>query len=360
MEDQPVDIDANTLAAIVQNLSDRVRKGYVLPDVAEKICARLQRGLDENEYADITEGRFLAGKYLAWALTHHMQKVSQDEHLWVKWHRTPLPEHEGQLHQDPGWIAAQRQRAALDNYGFHRVERLPGNVGYADIRSFHRPEWGGDTATAAMNFLAETLALIIDLRRCPGGHPDMVVLVCSYLFGPEPVHLNSIYWRDDDITQQYWTLRDVPGKRFGDKPVYVLTSKETFSGGEEFAYSLQARQRATVVGEPTDGGAHASAYYRLHPHFEASIPVGRAINPVTNDNWQGQGVIPDVKAAREQALKVAYRLALEAVLQSIGQPTSMPPQGLLQEAERALGNMASGGTQPNDDGLAADLESTRL
>jgi hypothetical protein len=331
-------MDTSTLARIVQNLSDRVRDTYVLPDIAEKVCARLQRGLDGGEYADITEGKFLAGKYLAWALTMHLQEVSQDEHLWVKWLRTPLPDHGGPFHQNEERSAEQRLEAALENYGFHKLERLPGNVGYVDIRKFYRAAWGADTAVAAMNLLADTLALIIDLRRCPGGHPDMIALVSTYLFGKEPVHLNSIYWRDDDVTQQYWTLPHVPGRRFGDKPVYVLTSKETFSGAEEFAYNLQARQRATVVGEQTDGGAHAAAYYRLHPHFEASIPVGRAINPVTEDNWQGRGVVPDVKAPREQALEVAYRLALQAVIERIGQPGPGPQPELLKEAQAALGS----------------------
>ena len=134
----------------------------------------------------------------------------------------------------------------------------------------------------------------------------MIALVCSYLFGEEPLHLDSIYWRDEDITQQYWTLPYVPGKRFGDKPVYVLVSKVTFSGGEEFAYILKTRKRATLIGEKTDGGAHPGASYRLHPHFEAFIPIGCTINPVTGTNWEGSGVTPDISIAQEQAFKAAY------------------------------------------------------
>ena len=164
----------------------------------------------------------------------------------------------------------------------------------------------------------------------------MVALILSYLFGEEPVHLNSMYWRDDDITQQYWTLPHVPGKRFGDKPVYVLIGRKTFSGGEEFAYDLQTRQRATLVGEKTDGGAHPGTSYRLHPHFEAFIPIGRAINPVTGDNWERTGVVPDVPIPAEQALNTAYRLALESVIEGIGEPSSSPLRALLKEAQTAL------------------------
>ena len=156
------------------------------------------------------------------------------------------------------------------------------------------------------------------------------------MFGKAPIHLSSIYWRDEDITQQYWTLPDVPGKHFVDEPVYVLTSKVTFSAGEEFAYDLQALERATVVGEKTDGGAHPGASYRLHPHFEAFIPIGRVINPITGTNWEGCGITPDTVVPAEKALEVAYRLALKSIIESLGQPASEPTRQLLKEAQEAL------------------------
>jgi hypothetical protein len=335
-KEEPMDtsqlvIDATIHTEIVQSLSEKLTAYYVFPDIAEQICIRLQEHLEDGEYTEFTEGEFLA-----LALTVHMQKVSQDEHLWVRWHPEPLPDHEGPLRHDQEWMDERRQEAELDNYGLHKVERLPGNVGYLDVRKFYRAEWGGDTAVAAINFLANAQALIIDLRKCLGGYPGMTALISSYLFGEEPVHLNSIYWREEDGTQQYWTLPYVPGKRFGDKPVYVLTSKDTFSGGEEFAYNLKTRQRATLVGETTGGGAHPGASYRLHPHLEAFIHIGRAINPVTNENWEGSGVVPDIPVSQEQALEVAYRLALKSIIESIGQPASGPFSLLLKEAQAAL------------------------
>jgi hypothetical protein len=330
-------IDATTHAHLVQCLSEKLRANYVFPDIAEDICARLQKHLDDGDYAGITEGEFLA-----FALTHHMQEVNGDEHLWVRWHAEPLPDHGGQLRHNKDWSTEHHLEAELDNYGLHKVERLPGNIGYLEIQYLHRPAWGGDTAIAAMCYVANASALIIDLRGCTGGYPGMVALILSYLFGEEPVHLNSIYWRDEDFTQQYWTLPHVPGKRFGEKPVYVLISRDTFSGGEEFAYNLQARQRATLIGERTDGGAHPGASYRLHPHFEAFIPVGRAINPITGGNWERTGVVPDVPVLAEQAFNTAYRLALETVIDDIGEPACGPLGVLLQEARQALAELVSG------------------
>jgi len=120
-----------------------------------------------------------------------------------------------------------------------------------------------------MNFLANTDALIIDLRRNGGGEPAMVALISSYLFGPEPVHLNDLYFRPDDSTHQWWTLPYVPGKRYGDKKeVYVLTSKRTFSAAEEFTYNLKNLKRATIIGETTEA-------VRIRAVLDASTSTSR-------------------------------------------------------------------------------------
>jgi hypothetical protein len=324
-------IDSSTRDKIFHNLIKKLRAYYVYPEIAEEICIELQMHIDEGEYDDITDGEFLA-----FALTTHIQEVSKDKHLWVRWHPDSLPDHEGPMYVSQEWQDESRQQAKLDNYGFHKVERLPGNVGYIDIWEFYKASWGGSSAVAAMTLLTNTSALIIDLRNCRGGDPEMVALISSYLFGEDPVHLNSLYWREDDVTQQYWTLSFVPGERFVDKPVYVLTSKDTFSGGEEFAYNLKALQRATLIGEVTGGGAHPGSSYRLSTHFEVFIPNGRAINPITGTNWEGVGVTPDIQISQKQALKVAYRMALGSIIESLNDGLSRPLSQLKEEAVIAL------------------------
>ena len=203
------------------------------------------------------------------------------------------------------------------NFGFERLERLPGNIGYMDLRGFTPAEFGRETVAAAFNFLANTDSLIIDLRKNGGGDPEMVQLICSYLFEGQPVHLNSLYWREGNRTQEFWTLKDVPGKRYAGKEVYVLTSGYTFSGAEEFSYNLKNLKRATIVGETTGGGAHPGGGHRLSQHFGAFIPTGRAINPITKTNWEGTGVEPDVKVAADLALKTAHVAALRKGLTNV-------------------------------------------
>jgi C-terminal processing protease CtpA/Prc len=335
MDNNPIVIDPNTQIEVIRSLADKLKAYYIYPDIAENIHSQLNKHLEQGNYSDITEGDLFA-----LALTLHMQEVNHDEHLWVRWHQEPLPEDDDFRHNRL-WQEERLLEARRDNFGIYKVERLPGNIGYLDIRYFHRAAWGGDTVTAAMNFLANVSALIIDLRKCTGGYPAMICLIISYFFGEEPIHISSIYWRDDDITQQYWTLPYIPGKRLGDIPIYVLTSKHTFSGGEGFASILQSRKRATVIGEKTDGGAHPGASYRLHPHFEAFIPIGRGIDPVTGKDLEGIGVIPNIIMPQEHAFLAAYNRALVEVLGSLGESPAGSCKALAKEAQMALNDLES-------------------
>jgi retinol-binding protein 3 len=178
------------------------------------------------------------------------------------------------------------------------------------VRSFGFPSRGYDAAVAAMSFVSETDALIVDIRHNGGGDPDMVASLSSYLFA-EPVHLNDLYFRPENTTRQFWTLAGVPGKRYLDRDIYVLTSKQTGSAAEEFAYNLKNLKRATIVGEVTWGGANPGGTVRLNDHFAAFVPSGRAINPISKTNWEGVGVKPDLEAPAEDALRLVQVKILE-------------------------------------------------
>jgi tetratricopeptide (TPR) repeat protein len=191
-----------------------------------------------------------------------------------------------------------------ENYGFQKIEVLEGNIGYVDFRYFASPVKATDRVVAAMSFLKYTDAIIYDLRKNGGGNPEMIQLMCSYLFDKK-IHLNSLYWRDGDRIVEYWTLDQIEGVRLPDIPVYVLTSHYTFSGAEEFTYNLKTRKRATIIGETTGGGANPGGMFPITKNFGMFIPEGRAINPVTGTNWEGTGVEPDIKVAADSALSVA-------------------------------------------------------
>jgi C-terminal processing protease CtpA/Prc len=200
------------------------------------------------------------------------------------------------------------------------VEILAGNIGYLDLRFFANPTYGGTTATAAMAVLANTDAIIIDLRQNGGGEPGMVQLLCSYFFEPEPVLINSLYWRKSETTQQFWTLPYLPGMRLPTTPVYVLISPRTGSAAEEFAYNLQTQNRATLLGQKTVGAANPGDGFKLVHGFEMFISTGAAVNPITKTNWEGQGVQPDLEVPAEEALVVAQMTALQRLLDDAGDP----------------------------------------
>lgn len=304
-------LTAEEKAKVIDGVLKNLNEAYVFPETAKKMESALRERHKKGEYDAVADGKAFAD-----ALTDHLRAVSKDGHLRVSYSEKPLPAEASGGPQGPP-LGEERARIRQDmgrfNYGFEKVERLPGNVGYLNLRGFFPPDMAGETCAAAMTFLAHTNALILDLRYNGGGEPAMVALVCSYLFDEgEEVHLNDIYDRPEDATRQYWTLPSVPGKRLGRRPdVYVLTSKRTFSGAEECAYNLKNTKRATIIGETTGGGAHPGGPRRVNDHFSVWVPTGRAISPVTKTNWEGTGVTPDVAVPADQALKAAHKMALE-------------------------------------------------
>ncbi|MBE7380451.1 MAG: S41 family peptidase [Leptolyngbya sp. SIO1E4] len=295
------------LEAVIETLNQ-----YVFPDVATQLQQDIQQRCQDHGYQDIT-----GSEQLAHVLTGQLQALSGDRQLTVHFSPQPLPELSPNQMPSPESMAAEKHRSSLRNFDINRVERLKGNVGYLELYGFEPPDFSGDVLAAAMTFVAQTQALIIDLRHNRGGSPAMVALLCSYLLPVHPpVHLNDVYWRPDDTTRQWWTVAHLPAPRYGHKPVYVLTSQDTFSAAEEFAYNLQVLKRATIIGEHTPGGANPGQGYRLSDHFWMFMPTGRAINPVTGSNWAKTGVIPDVKVPSELSLLTAHVMALNHLLET--------------------------------------------
>jgi Peptidase family S41/N-terminal domain of Peptidase_S41 in eukaryotic IRBP len=295
---------------IVTRALELLRANYVFPEQAEQAATAIEARLEAGEYDDLDEIT------LTERLTSQLQEVTGDKHLRVRLGGGPGPRRDGPRAEPekPPDREKMRQIGRMDNFGIRRVERLDGNVGYIDLRRMAMAANAGPAITAAMELVAGTYALIIDMRRNGGGAPDGVVFWCSYLFDERPTHLNDIFHADTGETRQFWALPYVPGTRYTDKPVYVLTSHRTFSGGEDLCYTLQALGRAEVIGETTGGGAHPTRGFPISAAVHIGVPFARSINPVTGTNWQGTGVVPDVAVPEEQAHDVAYAKALEHVL----------------------------------------------
>ena len=305
-------IDKAEKKEVVEAVSKQLVEKYVFPELAQKMADKIKKNLKKGKYKKTNNALEFSD-----LLTQDLVSVSHDKHIRVMFSperisdqkKAVTPEDEKKLMDER--IAGRR----MGNFGFNEVKILDGNIGYLDLRSFQEPSYAGETAVAAMNFLSNSDAIIIDLRKNGGGSPQMIQLISSYLFGEEPVHLNNFYWRPTDSHSQTWTLPHVSGKRNPDVPVYVLTSNRTFSAAEEFSYNLKNLKRATLVGETTGGGAHPGGTQMATDRFEVWVPLGRAINPITKTNWEGTGVVPHVSVKQEDALNIAYMKALEGLME---------------------------------------------
>ncbi|MEO7250981.1 MAG: S41 family peptidase [Arenimonas sp.] len=305
----PVPVDAATRHAVVDALATNLTANYVFPDVAEKLAIAVRAKDASGGYAKANDVESFARE-----LSADLASIGHDLHFHVAYDpefgQGPADSHATPSHED---AERMRRDVASHGYGIDSVRRLPGNIGYMEVRGFGPAEFVGDAMTAAMKLLSGTDALILDLRRNGGGEPDSVAYLLSHFFAEgDSRHLNDIYSRSDDTTRQYWTNPSVTVRY--DKPIYVLTSKRTFSGGEEAAYDLQTQKRATLVGEGTGGGANPGEGYSLTHGFAAFIPNGRSINPITKANWEHVGVKPDVAVPAADAQKVAHAAALRTLI----------------------------------------------
>lgn len=332
-------LDATTRATVIEGALKNLNDAYVFPEVAKKMEQAVRERLARKEYDAVSSPAQLASM-----LTTHLREVSKDKHLRVVYQPRGFPAERKPAKED---LEKERAMRSLQNFSFQKVERLEGNIGYIDLRGFEEANWAADTAAAAMNFLANTDALIFDMRNNGGGQPEMVQLLCSYLFNSR-THLNDIYWRPTNKTTEYWTLDKVAGKKYGDqKEVYVLTSRRTFSAAEEFTYNLKNLKRATIVGETTSGGAHPVDFYRINNHFGIGVPAGRAINPISKTNWEGTGVTPDIAISAELALKAAQLDAMKKLAARISDPQRLDRlKSAIASLQRELDEKSSGDSKP--------------
>lgn len=302
-----VRIDAPIRAKVIDATLASLHKFYIFPDVAKQIETEIRKLAAAKKYDSVTSGIAFAEM-----LTGDLQAVSRDKHMRMRFSPDPIPDRKPDAPPSPAEQAQFRHQMKFWNAGFQKVERLDGNIGYVRLDGFAPVAEAASRIAAAMTFVTDTDALIVDLRWNGGGDPATVALLVSYLYDADDMqHVNDIYWRPDNSTRQYWTSPDVSGQRFPKKPVYVLTSKRTFSGAEEFAYNIQSLKRGTLIGETTGGGAHPGGPEKVHANFAVNIPRGRAINPITKTNWEGVGVKPGVDVPADKALDVAYLAALE-------------------------------------------------
>jgi retinol-binding protein 3 len=311
-------LNAAQKKAIVDEIAQILNKRYIFPETAKKVEDALRTKLSGGGFDKASDARLFAQ-----AVSRTILDVSKDRHMGFSF----APEQAADMRRMRGRSEEEarkvRERQLLeaqrDNFGFRKVEQLPGNIGYLDFRVFASPDRAGQTAIAALNFLAYCDAIIVDMRQNGGGDPAQIQLICSYFFR-EPAHLNDLYYRETNTTENYWTLPYVPGPKPVDADLYILTSSRSFSGAEEFTYNMKNLKRATIIGETTGGGAHPTDADIVQQDYVLRVPVARAINPVSKTNWEGTGVAPDTACPAAEAFDKAYALAVEKLAAKAADP----------------------------------------
>lgn len=287
-------------SSTVRQLASLIEKEYFDPEVAARIAQALRDRVANDDYFRQQSLASLANE-----LTKDMYAVCNDSHLSVAVSRTS--DAESKVSPKP----TREERGRRENFGVRRIEILNGNVGYLDLRFFYRPDEARESISAAMQVLQYAHAIIVDMRSNGGGSPETVSMLLSYFFQTE-TPLFGIVDRHGEV-KKYSTLAKHLAGQSDSRPVYVLTSGRTFSGGEGFAFILQEHKRAEVIGEKTAGAANLARPFRVNERFEATIPIGRIASAVHGKNWEGSGVSPDVATVATDALDVAHERALRSL-----------------------------------------------
>lgn len=300
-------VDPATRDRLVAFVAQRVGDRYVSPAVGRRVSDGVMALHRAGRY-----GALGTASALTDTLTEDLRRIGGDSHLQVVFSVRPRPMSAGGA-PSPDEARRQREAAAARNFGWHRVERLDGNVGYIEVGRFEPPEDAGPVMAAAMQFLSSTDAIIVDLQTNGGGHARTVNAFVSY-FLPPGMHVSTLHRRDPADSVRAMTDSVLPAPRYLDRPVFVLTAARTYSGAEGFTYALRMRGRATVVGERTRGGANPGEWQQMNEHFAVFVPTARVADGVTGGNWEGTGIQPDIAAAPRDGLAVAHASALEKLL----------------------------------------------
>lgn len=286
---------------VLKKIADLVENKYVLADKAKGFADEFRAKCASGAYAALVEPKDFAAKVNA-----DLIAITGDKHTNF---RVIVPSDVGEkaasaLHHPVRYYRLRQK----ENSGFGGLKWIAPDVGLLELHRFYSFDLAKDMILAAMRFLEGANAIIIDIRENGGGSGDYLG---SY-FLPYPTQLSGLYLREGGVTIESWTRRDTGLEPRTDVPLFILIGPGTFSAAEYFAYDMQALKRATIVGEPSKGGAHNVDVFPVDDRFEFYISTGRVVSPITGGNWEGTGIIPDVPATAAEAMDKAVELAKKA------------------------------------------------
>lgn len=294
---------------IIEKLNSILSERYVFEKTAAKITQTLKSNLEAGKYQTQNEPQNFAE-----AVNKDMSEMTSDRHLMLEYNPGFAAELQDKINNPDKYEREKSAKLERNNYGFREMKLTPENIGYLKFNSFPDLKYSQSTIEASMEFLKNADILIIDLTSNGGGRPETVQLICSYFFDSKPRLLNSLKSKSEKT--DYFTLESISGKRMTKQPVFILIGNNTFSAAEEFAYNMQTQMRAVLIGETTGGGANDNVFLPLPKGFIVSVSISEAINPITNTNWEGIGVKPDIEVIQSKAYTTALFEASKKLLET--------------------------------------------
>lgn len=295
------------IVSLVDSLKESLIRYYIYPDKALSMGKHLSSQLEKGAYKGINDQAELAYK-----LESDIKDINYDSHLHVNFEPGLLAPKK--LSSDEMAMAMKEQLATEidNNFNLQKAEVLPGNIGYFLFNGFTdninevKPILNG-----ALTFLSGTRALIIDLRYNGGGNSNNRLE--NYFF-KEKTHLfDNVNTFNKDTLSVFADPKTTNGLTLL-MPIYILTSKNTFSAAEAFSASMQSLKRAIIIGDTTGGGSHMTGTFDLKNGFVAKIPFARPVSTSTFKDWEGVGVIPNIPVQASKALQKAQENIYEKFL----------------------------------------------
>ena len=312
-QNRPSPISEQEKKKIIEQVNNLLIDEYIFPEVAKKTTNGLIANLKNGVYKSLTDPMEFANN-----LTMDLRKLSNDNHFIIEFDPEWINESKKTVTKKDSLEFLNRDIAEFkkQNFAFKEIKILDGNIGYLKLIGFCPTSYAGETAVAALSFLQNTDAIIIDLRENGGGSSDMVQLISSYFFSEQPQVFVEYFTRKGNLTERDYNLQYLPGKRMVDKNLYILTSHSTFSAAESFTYIMKNRNRAVIIGETTGGGANPVSRKATNENFTIRIPTSKVIDPITKTDWETVGIKPDFEVPLNEAIQIAQIKAIEKLATS--------------------------------------------
>lgn len=329
-------IDEKVKSETIKQIAAMLEEKYIYPEIGKKYSTHLLTLLKQDHYSTINSGVQLAKQ-----IENDLKEVQNDLHLKVNYNPQRVKNMREAENKSEDEKKRNRELQLLTekkkNFGAKELKILPGNIGYFRLDEFPG-KVGSETLISALSFLQYSDAIILDLRNNGGGNPEMIMLLGSYFFDEDnSVFFSSFFHRIRNRTYQHRAFYYVPGKRLPETKLYILISKNTFSAAEGFAYDFKNLKRATIVGEKTKGAAHVANPFIVNEYFLITLPFARPINPITNSNWEGTGVEPDIQCVAGNAIDAVYKNELDRLTTDYTDEASINALGYELLSEKLYG-----------------------